>query len=99
MIIGSISENKDLEKRISISPEIEKKYISNNFEVILESGYGSHLGISDDLFIKSGCKVYKKENILKSSDVILQLNLPEEISTQFLKEGSILIGNFNKFLS
>ena len=95
MIIGSVSENKDIEKRISITPEIAKKYISNNFEVILESGYGLHLGISDDLFIKSGCKVYKKENILKSSDVILQLNLPEEISTQFLKEGSILIGNFN----
>ena len=29
MIIGSISENKSLEKRISITPEISKKYITN----------------------------------------------------------------------
>ena len=26
MIIGSISENKNLEKRVSITPEISKKY-------------------------------------------------------------------------
>ena len=26
MIVGSVSENKDLEKRISITPDIAKKY-------------------------------------------------------------------------
>ena len=29
MIIGSISENKDIEKRISITPDLIKKYIQN----------------------------------------------------------------------
>ena len=48
MIVGSISENKDLEKRISITPDIAKKYIANGFQILLESGYGSHLGISDE---------------------------------------------------
>ena len=33
MIIGSISENKDLEKRISITPDIAKKYIDLGFEI------------------------------------------------------------------
>ena len=33
MKIGSISEDKNLEKRISITPEIAKKYISLGFEV------------------------------------------------------------------
>mgnify|MGYP003331463708 CR=1 FL=1 len=28
MIIGSLSENKEIEKRISITPEMAKKYIS-----------------------------------------------------------------------
>ena len=31
MIIGSISENKEIEKRISITPDIAKKYISKWF--------------------------------------------------------------------
>ncbi len=95
MIIGSISENKDYEKRISITPEIAKKYISNGFEVFVEKNLASHLGISDSEFTKHGCKVESRENVLTKSDVILQLNLPDEKSTSLLKENNILIGNFN----
>ena len=95
MIIGSISENKEIEKRISITPDIAKKYFTSGFQIILEAGYGSHLGISDDEFLKEGCKIEKKENILKQSDIVLQLNLPEENSLEFFQESKILIGNFN----
>jgi len=95
MIIGSISENKELEKRISITPDLVKKYISNGFEVLIEKDFGSHIGISDDKFIKEGCKIDKKENILNQSDVILQLDLPHENNLEFFKENKILIGNFN----
>ncbi len=97
MIIGSISENKEIEKRISITPDIAKKYISLNFEVLIEPGFGSHLDILDDEFVKEGCKIEKKQNILQKSDVILQLDLPEESSFANLKENNILIGNFNSY--
>jgi len=95
MIIGSISENKKIEKRISITPDIVKKYVSCGFQVLLEVGYGTHIGISDDEFLKEGCKLDKKENILKKSDIILQLNLPEAKDVEFIQENKILIGNFN----
>ena len=61
MIIGSISENKEIEKRISITPDIAKKYISLNFEVLIEPGFGSHLDILDDDFVKEGCKIEEKK--------------------------------------
>ena len=95
MIIGSISENKNLEKRISITPDIAKKYIGSGFQILLEPDYGSHLGISDDEFLKEGCKIEKKENILNKSDIVLQLDLPEEKSLEFFQENKILIGSFN----
>ena len=95
MIIGSVSENKDFEKRISITPEIAKKYISNGFEVIVENNLASHLGISDEEFLKEGCKVDNRESVLNKSNIVLQLNLPDEKSTNLLKEKNILIGNFN----
>jgi len=95
MIIGSISENRELEKRISITPDLVKKYISNGFDVLIEEGFGSHIGISDEKFIKEGCKIEKKANILKKSEIILQLNLPEENNIEFFQENKILIGNFN----
>ena len=71
MIIGSISEDNEIEKRISITPDIVKKYIGSGFEIIIESGFGSHLGISDNEFVKEGCKIEKKENVLKQSEIIL----------------------------
>ena len=95
MIIGSISENKEIEKRISITPDIAKKYISNGFQILLETDYGSHLGISDDEFLKEGCKIEKKENILNQSDIVLQLDLPEEKNFEFFQENKIFIGSFN----
>jgi len=95
MIIGSISENNKLEKRISITPDIAKKYIGSGFQILLEADYGSHLGISDDEFLKEGCKIEKKENILNKSDIVLQLDLPEEKSLEFFQENKILIGSFN----
>ena len=95
MRIVSINENKEIEKRISITPDIAKKYISNGFEILIEEGFASHINISDSEFVKEGCKIDKKENILNKSDILLQLNLPEDSNFQNLKESSILIGNFN----
>ena len=43
MKIGSISEDKNFEKRIAITPDIAKKYISLGFEVYLSKNYGAHL--------------------------------------------------------
>ena len=47
MKIGSVLENQKIEKRIAITPEIAKKYISLGFDVQLSKNYGTHLGITD----------------------------------------------------
>ena len=54
MIIGSILENQQIEKRIAITPEIVKKYTSLGFKINLSENYGSHLGIKDDDYVKMG---------------------------------------------
>ena len=95
MIIGSISENKNLEKRISITPEIAKKYIDAGFSVNIEKDYGVHLGITDNEFLSVGCEIKLKDHILKSSDLVLQMNLPEKNDLDLINEKKILIGNFN----
>ena len=97
MIIGSISENKNIEKRISITPDIAKKYIASGFQILLEAGYGSHLDISDDKFLKEGCKIEKKENILNQSDIVLQLDLPEESNLEIFQENIHLIEKVKLF--
>ena len=95
MIIGAVSENKSSEKGISITPEIAKKYLDNGFSVIIENDLASHLGISDEDFRKAGCQVDNRENVLKKSNIVLQVNLPDDDSLNLVKENDILIGNFN----
>ncbi len=97
MIIGSISENKDIEKRVSITPDIIKKYISLGFKVFIEKDYGIHLGFSNDIYIKEGCEIESRDNILKNSDIILQLNLPNEKNLQTINENKLLIGIFDAY--
>ena len=56
MIIGSISENTKVEKRVAITPDIIKKYKSLGIEVYLSKNYASHLGISDEEYKNQGAK-------------------------------------------
>ena len=97
MIIGSVSENKDVEKRISITPDLVKKYISLGFKVLIEQNYGEHLGFSNEDYKKEGCEIEEKKSVLEKSDIILQLNLPEESSLSLIKEKKLLIGVFNPY--
>ena len=41
MRIGSVLENHEIEKRISITPDIVKKYSSLGFEILLSARYES----------------------------------------------------------
>ena len=98
MIIGSVLENQDLEKRIAITPDIAKKYISLGFELILSENYGAHLGIKDDEYSQKGIKFSKnKDEILKNSDLIVQLSLLSDEMFSLLKENQSLIGVLNPY--
>ena len=54
MKIGSVFEDQDFEKRVSITPEIAKKYISMGLDVQITENYGDHLGIQSSDFKDQG---------------------------------------------
>ena len=98
MKIASILENQKIEKRIAITPEIAKKYISLGFEVFLFKNYGAHLGILDDEYKKIGVKISNDEKeILNNANVIVQLGLLSGEKSSFLKNDQTLIGVFNPY--
>tara|TARA_E500000178_G_C16972205_1_gene731482 strand:+ start:302 stop:1393 length:1092 start_codon:yes stop_codon:yes gene_type:complete len=93
MKISSISENTTYEKRVSITPEIARKYISSGFQVNLSENYGTHLGFKDEDYKDLGVKISNDEkDIIDNSDIIVQLNLPEEKKLSYFKENQNLIG-------
>ena len=100
MIIGSIKENLNLEQRIAVTPEIIKKYKSLEINVILPKGYGEHLGISDQEFIKEGAEILDdEEKVLSNADIVLQMNLISDGSVEKLKNDTILIGVLNPYVN
>ncbi len=98
MRIGSISENLKEEKRVSITPDIVKKYLSLGFEVNLSENYGKHLGINDQEYLDLGVKILKEDKeILANSDVIVQLGMLSEDKSSLIKGDQTLIGVFNPY--
>ena len=98
MKIVSINEDKNIEKRISITPEIAKKYISLGFEVSLPENYGVHLGFTDLDYKNLGVTISNNEKeIISNADIIVQLGLPSDEKLSFLRENQILIGVLNPF--
>ena len=96
MKIASILENQKIEKRIAITPEIAKKYISLGLEVLLAENYGSHLGIKDEEYKELGVSISKDEKeIVRNSDVIVQLGLLDDDKSALLKENQTFIGILN----
>ena len=98
MKIGSVLENQRIEKRISITPEIAKKYISIGLDVYLAKNYGVHLGISDEEFKNIGVKFSDDENeVINLSNIVVQLGLLSEDKCSLIKEGKTLVGVLNPY--
>ena len=98
MRIVSVLENQLIEKRIAITPEIAKKYISLGFEVSLAENYADHLGIQDNIYKELGVTISSDEKeIINSADVIVQLGLPSDDKSSLLKENQTLIGVLNPY--
>ena len=100
MIIGSIKENLSLEKRISITPEIAKKYINLGFQISVSKNYGSHLGFDDNQYKNLGVKIFNDEkDLINNSDIIIQLNLLSDDKISLIKENQTLVGVLNPYIN
>ena len=62
----------------------------------ITKGYGDHIGFSDELF-KMLVQIFltSKEEVLKNSNILLQLDLIDENDFINLKKNSCLIGSLN----
>jgi NAD(P) transhydrogenase subunit alpha len=100
MIVGSILENREFEKRIAVTPDIIKKYKSIGLNVCLTKGYGFHLGIDDQEFLKEGAEILDNDNeVIAKSNLIVQLNLLDEEVLKNLNQGKTLIGVLDPYLN
>ena len=90
MKLGFIKPTYPGEKRVALLPE----HITPEFEneLIIETGYGSNLGITDCDYEAKGCKVDSRKNIFETCDTIFCLKLIQPEDYDSLREGQMIIG-------
>lgn len=90
MKLGFIKPTYSGEKRVALLPE----HITSDFEneLIIETGFGSTLGISDEKYREKGCIIFDRKAVFKECDTVFCLKLiqPEDYSS--LRDGQMIIG-------
>ena len=96
MIVGSIKEDLNLEKRVALTPETSKSIISLGLKVCIEKNYANHIGIEDKDYKEIGVDIKdSSKEVLSHSNCIIKVNCPSDSLIGNLKEDSILIGMLN----
>lgn len=90
MKIGFIIPNYNNENRVALLPKDATK-IKNN-EILIESGFGKKINISDDEYAKHNCTIMKREEIFDNADIIFSLKLIQQADYHLLKKGQIVLG-------
>ena len=90
MNIGIIKPNYPNERRVALLPEhIEKNGIN---QLVVESGFGANLEISDEEYVQAGCKIASREDVYASCDAIFSLKLIQESDYKYLRDEHMIIG-------
>ena len=98
MKIGSIVENLESEKRVAITPEIAKKFITNGFSVYLQKNYAKHLGFDDKEYEAINANILEdEESVLENSEILAQLSLPSKSFLDKINENKSIIGVLNPY--
>ena len=98
MIVGSVKEDVLIDKRVSITPETAKNLKDLGVNVYLEKKYANHIGISDEKYVD--VKFFDDTNeLVKSSDLLAQVNCPSIKIAENLKQNSIVLGMLNPNLN
>lgn len=96
MVIGSVIELKQSEKRVGLIPEHAKMYIENGHTVIVESGLGVASGYSDEDYNAVGAIVKdNKEVIWQEADMIIKVKEPMGEEYCLMREDQIIYTYFH----
>lgn len=90
MIIGCAKEIKDQEFRVGLTPVDVIEYVNHGHEVLIESGAGVGIDISDKDYEKAGARIVTKEELFEKSNMIIKVKEPIAEEYKFFKKGQIL---------
>jgi NAD(P) transhydrogenase subunit alpha len=93
-----IPKEPSSELRVAMLPQNVDKLVKKGAMIIIQSGLGAALGISDEDYKKAGASIEKnRKSLLASGDIILRLRKPDVKEIPTLKKGSIHVSYLDPF--
>lgn len=91
MLIGVPKEIKPQENRVGLVPSSVREIIRAGGEVLMESGAGLGIGISDDDYRKAGAEIVgTADEIFARTDLIIKVKEPQPSECKRLREGQTI---------
>lgn len=91
----SILLEPSFENRVSLLPEHIPILKKQNIRVLAETNCGERAFASDSLYIQQGVEISSRENILKSSEIILSINPLTSDDLQVVEANAVLLGIYS----
>lgn len=90
-IVGALRETMAGEQRITITPDVAKRYQALGVQLLLEKGVGTSTFLADGAFPTENFAASGRE-VLQQADIVLKIQPPDADELAAMKEGSVLIG-------
>jgi NAD(P) transhydrogenase subunit alpha len=91
-------ENDAVETRIPLLPIDAGKLVRLGADVVVESGIGEPINISDESFKRAGVKISSdRVASMSSADMVLRMSVPDDEDIQHLSEGCIHVSCMDPF--
>jgi NAD(P) transhydrogenase subunit alpha len=98
MKIAVLKEEHPKEIRVPLIPASVSKFLDVGADVVVESGIGSSIRISDAEYESAGASVVASRlELLGDTDVVLGLNVPSPETVEMLRPGTILVSFLDPF--
>jgi NAD(P) transhydrogenase subunit alpha len=92
MKVGVPKETAERERRVALVPEVVKRLVGKDHQVVIQSGAGAGAKLPDELFTEAGAQI---SDDVWSADVVVKVAPPSSEEISRLGSGSVLIGFLN----
>lgn len=94
MILGLLKE-VGAEKRVALLPEIVAKLVQLKVEVCVETDAGANAFQNDEVYRNVGAKVLTRDDVLKKSDLLVQIGEPSLDLIPQLTKNQVWLSQYN----
>ena len=97
MKIYIVKETTIDEKRVSLVPDVAKKFIKDGFDVFLEKDAGYMSKFTDEDYSSLGVSIDDNHENISDADIIFCVRMPDDNLINKIKSGACLIGLLNPY--